>query len=528
MSRTRTAIVLALMTIVTVGFTMYLWGPLRTARWDVLDDHEIAYFVGPGGRLPIRAIPGALWRTAVVDFNAHTRLRPTYTLLRLVESSLWGLNPSRWFRARQVLFGVTLFITLIVGAMVLGPLAAVLGTSWVLCEPYWPDIWARLGPSEGYAAFGLALWVSGIAMLWRGASRCDVDRRVLMVGTVALLVGFLLASGAKENFLILALPMVVMLWADRRGGRATRIPAWAVVVGLLWTVMMVSPLIARLAFTGVDVYQQSVSIDSRALVLLQGIRAMTPLHWATVVSFAFWVGTWLACHKRSDRAARAWRRLASQLLGVSVLLLVLYSSQDVFYNGALPTGTRYDFPALLMWPIWMAAAGRLLRRFFKTIGASRLADASWHGVWIIFLGLLWVNGDGLAKNRAAAAAIADHTRQFTAQFMNLVAAARRDPARPIVITSHDPMDFEPVWSLSRFLDAHGIRNTRFLYLVWDEQRASATPLARRLAEDLRKRSEHGDIDHEPIGRFQPDRPCLSVGLSGEPLATCVSFGRLYR
>ena len=90
------------------------------------------------------------------------------------------------------------------------------------------------------------------------------------------------------------------------------------------------------------------------------------------------------------------------------------------------------------------------------------------------------------------------------------------------------MDFEPVWSLSRFLDVHGVTNIRFLYLAWDEQRPFATALARRLAQDIRKRSEHGDIDHQPIGRFQPDRPCLSVGLSGEPLAVCEGFGRLYR
>jgi hypothetical protein len=100
------------------------------------------------------------------------------------------------------------------------------------------------------------------------------------------------------------------------------------------------------------------------------------------------VVTWLGTRGRSDDTAQAWRGLASRLAGASLLLLAPYLSQDVFYNGTLPTGTRYNFPALLAWPIWLAVAMESVRRFFERSGSPGLARASWHGSWILFLAVL--------------------------------------------------------------------------------------------------------------------------------------------
>jgi hypothetical protein len=97
------------------------------------------------------------------------------------------------------------------------------------------------------------------------------------------------------------------------------------------------------------------------------------------------------------------------------------------------------------------------------------------------------------------------TREFTARFMDLVAAARRDPARPIVIVSYDPVDYDPIWSLQRFRHTYRVTNPRFLYVAWDEQHSSATPLARKLAQDIPRLVEARVLDFEPIDGFRPDR-----------------------
>jgi hypothetical protein len=113
--------------------------------------------------------------------------------------------------------------------------------------------------------------------------------------------------------------MLVMLGAEvRAGGSRTRRPH-----RLGWAVLVAGPIILSLEFLDVDVYQQPVAPRVRSAVLLQSLGRATPLHYATA------------------------RALASRLAGASLLLLAPYLSQDVFYNGTLPTGTRYDFPALL-------------------------------------------------------------------------------------------------------------------------------------------------------------------------------------
>ena len=48
-------------------------------------------------------------RHAIKRARRASRFRPVYYTLRLLECSAWGLEPSRWYLARQVLFAVTVF-----------------------------------------------------------------------------------------------------------------------------------------------------------------------------------------------------------------------------------------------------------------------------------------------------------------------------------------------------------------------------------------------------------------------------------
>lgn len=139
------------------------------------------------------------------------------------------------------------------------------------------------------------------------------------MGAAALLVGFVLGSGTKENFLVSRCPCSSC--SAPRCARGVRVRV--VLIGLGWAVLVAGPIILSLEFLDVDVYQQPVAPRVRSAVLLQSLGRATPLHYATA------------------------RALASRLAGASLLLLAPYLSQDVFYNGTLPTGTRYDFPALL-------------------------------------------------------------------------------------------------------------------------------------------------------------------------------------
>lgn len=502
---------------VAVGFTIYLWGPIGSARWDLVDDHEIVHLVGPGGRLALADIPSTLLRETELGMPGRaSRFRPVYYTLRLLECSAWGLEPSRWYRARQVLFAVTAFIALALAAQGIGVPGAIACLAWVLAAPYWPDVWARLGPSESYAAFGLAVWGTGFTVFWRG--RRQPDGGPARLAASILLIGFVLASGAKENLLVLLLPMLVLLWTDVSGPRPCRVCIWVGGLAVLWALLVAGPLVAHFAASGVDVYEQPVSLGARLAVALRSVRAPTPLHLAVVVSLAVWVG---ARRLRSAGAhAESWRSLGSTLLIASTALLAFYISQDVFYNGILPTGMRYDFPAMLAWPLWLVVAVTAVRRLFPG-RAVRL------GAWAVFLALLVTSAPGLARNRSVAAGLAGATRAFTARLTALADAGRRAPHQPIVITSHRVFDFEGVASVARFLDAYGVTNPRFLYLAWDDPDAAAsTPLERRLARLLRIGATMANPYYQPISQFRPDLPCLSVGLSGEPLPVCSSFGRL--
>jgi hypothetical protein len=121
-------------------------------------------------------------------------------------------------------------------------------------------------------------WGVRAFLLWRPRAAAH-DGGMAWMGAAALLVGFVLGSRTKENFLVLALPMLVMLGAEvRAGGSRTRRPH-----RLGWAVLVAGPIILSLEFLGVDVYQQPVAPRVRSAVLLQSLGRATPLHYATAV-----------------------------------------------------------------------------------------------------------------------------------------------------------------------------------------------------------------------------------------------------
>ena len=244
-----------------------------------------------------------------------------------------------------------------------------------------------------------------------------------------------------------------------------------------------------------------------------------PCIWRSVVSLAVWIGArWL---RSAGAHAESWRSLGSTLLIASLALLAFYISQDVFYNGTLPTGTRYDFPAMLAWPLWLVVAVTAVRRLFPG-RAVRL------GAWAVFLALLVTSAPGLARNRSDRR----RSRRRHACLHGQADGARRGRA-PRTATAH--RDHE---SPRRRLRGRRLGSALPRRLRCHESALPVSRLGRpgRLGKHTsgapaRPRCSAWEPRwptpyYQPIGQFRPDLPCLSVGLSGEPLAVCSGFGRL--
>jgi hypothetical protein len=514
-----------------LGLTLgsFTLGPLTRARWGIIDDHEIAQYVGPSGRLPFGDIPRVLIRDTEVGAVGHVpRFRPTYYTLRLAESSLWGFIPATWYRARIGLYALSVVLVGWVVAARIGTVAGVGLLAWVLSGKYWVEVWGRLGAAESYGVFGGALWAMGVHLLWPmvdGPGPGWTWRR--RVALTCFLVGNAVLVGAKENLLIVAIPNLLLALLEMRAGRTGGIRWWACLVSAGMAVMVAAPLAAYFSASGVDAYGGSVALRDRLAVLADGAIRPTAVHGAFIVALMVWLGTRIAGLGGGLGPSEAWRRLTSCLLVVSASALALLLSQIVLYNGSITPQTRYEFPAALAGPALLVATSVCVRTFLRRTQAFRTERSVFHVTSAVLLTLALLNVNGFREQREWSRQWMVGTRDFATRIAAAAATARARPEIPIIVISGRPLDFEPMLSVDRFLRQLAVSNPRFLVLDWQSSRAQWSALEVHLAPQVEQLARQGWLGYEPEASVHPRAPCFSIGLSHEPPAGCQSLGRLW-
>jgi len=225
-----------------MALSWYHWSPLLGAGWLLIDDHEIVALTGAQNNFGYRDIPTALAKSEVGSSSVQTRFRPSYFVMRYTEAATWGNHPKAWYATRVAIAILSAAILAYFSAMIAGPLVGTAAVAFLLTRPFWADLFARLGPAETYALFGLDL-IAVAWFIWRSRSRSNLP-------VVLVTIGSLIAIGCKENFLILAPFIALLLWRYRARE---------------------SGLLAKLLLSGVLLYSGWI-----ALAVLMRVRAIHP------------------------------------------------------------------------------------------------------------------------------------------------------------------------------------------------------------------------------------------------------------
>lgn len=508
---------------------MYTLGPMTRARWGMFDDHEIAHYVGQADHLPFGDIPRVLLYETEIGAAGHLpRFRPIFYTIRLLESSLWGFTPSRWYRARIGLYTLSVVLVGWVVAARIGTVATVGLLAWVLSGKYWAEVWGRLGVAESYGVFGCALWALGIHLLWPAVDvKGSGGRWRRAVGLIVFLVGNAVVVGAKENLLIVAIPNLLLILLEMRAGRTGEARWWACMISVGAAIFVAATLAAYFSQSGVDAYGRSVALRDRLAVLAAGAIRPTVVHGAFLLALALWLGTRIAMLGGYLDPGAAWRRFTAAFLFLSAGALTLLLSQIVLYNGDIARNTRYEFPAALAGPALLAAASVGVRTLLRRTGALKTERAVFHVTTAVFLALALLNAEGFREQRESSRRWAALTRDFTMHVTAAASVARARPEVPIVVMSGRPLDIEPILSVARFLLKLGASNPRLLVLDWEPGRSQWSALDAHLAPELERLAREGWLGYAPEARLDPRTPCFSIGLSHEPRPGCESLGRLW-
>lgn len=486
-------------------FAFYLVGGNLRAAMGMVDDHEIARFLGNDGRLELREIPGTLLATEIGQWGRFLRYRPAYYSFRVLETLLWRDNASLWYAFRLVLLAASLILGCRILALWLPRPLACLYTAFLMTLPFWPDILTRLGPSEIYALPAFLLFIHGMAAnnLWLSAA------------------GYAVCIGSKENFLILF--PILAGWFLYRRARGHRSAKESILAGILagYTLFILLAILVATGKAGTDVYGTPIGYGRRMAEFVA--RIPTILRDANLLPALLVMAAGAGLILRKG-ATEGWRNAAHHPLAIHTLILALtlgvIASQFVYYDNRLPSGTRYDFPAMLLLPALNLMAMGTTVEMFRGHALGGIVRRAVYAC-VILLCAMEIHRQGYGRIRTAAAKNANRTRAFQSEIANAARVLTAHPEADVVFVSQSCSDTEYIVSVSRYLEAEGITNRFILHYTPgpDRGKALGQMLQQRLLDVMRGHAAR----HRLFKRFssgEPRQPCFCITFRNAPGLPC--------
>ncbi len=505
---------MALIACVLFSFLMYRVN--FQAQFWIIDDHEIAHFLGSTHRLlPSQFFEKLINETEVGRYGDFYRFRPVYFFFRLIESMVWGGQPALWYGFRIAIFTIFIFTFWTLAAKLIGYGMAGLITLSMATYNYWSDIVARLGPSEIYAALGLALIGLGIYTIY--------SSRKIRTGWLLTCLGYLICSGSKENFVVFILLLACIFW-DLLRKKKLSVFVWAgMVISLLWTAWTLGAILIFLYRNAHDPYYPSASVSGRLSLIASSLEQISVI---TLISGCLlFIIVSLFLKRNNPEASRLFKYLG---WGFAAGLL-LYLSQMFFYDGSWPNGQRYDFPGLLVWPIlsvmsvWTCSAllNQVHRVWLKiSIRSAQLA--------LVLIPLIFVLR-GIAYAQSESSANVERSVNFQQRISQIITASKNNPRDVILIQTDRPdWDYEAVSSYMDFLRYNNIPVA--IAFIWDGKPPSDYKGSKAImAREMLNLSLEGNSLNLPVPSFDftplpqlaiQDDNCILVVVSGEPARDC--------
>jgi hypothetical protein len=446
--------------VVLVVTLIYLYGPMVSAKFGLIDDHQILSYFGTSKSVSIFDLPRILAAQTEVGSWGHTeRFRPVYYTFRILETAWHGLNPAAWYLTRIAIVGA---VTAGLGFAAFRAVnagtesrarqlcsfgVAALTGILVVTLPAWSDIVMRLGPAETYVAPGLMLLCVGIGQAWIARSSSW--------GWVLMAIGAVIVIGSKEDGLIL-LPVIAAVYLLRfPGGRAriTAIVAGAIV--LLFSAYVLLGFLPAVAASGSDVYRNSHSMG-------KFLRELWGNEFVAIVAIAFLVAfvSDIVLQRSAIGTAPSGRirflvflermpRAIVAAVCVYVVLADLYFYQS-YFNGNSFTVARYGLLTEVATALAMIAAVAALVELILR-GRLRIAAIA---ALIVLLALPPTVEQVVAAVRNYRAESTRISTQLDLQYAQVergVADVKRYPETQVVIFVQRASDYEPVVGLTSFL-----------------------------------------------------------------------------
>ncbi|MDR1740409.1 MAG: hypothetical protein LBR38_00975 [Synergistaceae bacterium] len=306
-----------------------MW-PLWYGKLWIIDDYGIVALhatMTEGNQGFVSSMRSALAETEVGHWGQSGRYRPTYFFFYALKTWLFGTDARAWFMCNAAIFFLSVvMIGLSIRRFFPWPIVLT-GMLLFSALPSYIDIWGRLGPAEIYGCLWTALFTYAVA---RHIAQKDRLSWPLMCFAAFM------ATGAKENFALLLLPLAAVLVYDLRrdGFSVSKIISFLFPLGIACAVYgSVAVFMAGMP-RAADIYGHSVSLLARARVAVDFVYAGQR---AALVAMSFLL--FFACIYAMGNKARD----ALNSFVAMVIVSVCVFGNFIFHNGETFLVLRYGF-----------------------------------------------------------------------------------------------------------------------------------------------------------------------------------------
>lgn len=428
-----------------------------------IDDHEIVRFLGSDKQLWIWQIPSTLVEmTEVGQYGQYPRFRPVYYVLRMTESSIYGVDSTNWYLARIFMISLTAFF-LLLGLMHLftfrDRLVSILFGLWltlsVISLSSWQDIVSRLGPGEIYLVLEISIFFYLASAL--------VIRNFSLRLWILISATFIAAVGTKENGISLLLPYVLIYVYLILANVSRRVSTLIVFSSSL----LISALIAIGWVLGTvnnsgDVYGNERGLDSAITHLFTYTSGAGK---SKELLFMFSI---IVIHVVISQLTR--NPLTKGFFFIVLTLFSIYAmiaAEQIFYQGDFST-LRYAAVSLLLSTLGVAIAVVLLLNTFWMLNFSdRLKKAAVILSLSVTLVIISIPKAQVAKVNFDS--VAAQGQLGAENFQTQLTKVREDLSsgkfNGIVLQISNVWDYEPAYAFSQYLEFYGNGLPKYLHVT---------------------------------------------------------------
>ena len=461
---------------VSLVLSFFMFGNNIDAEFSVIDDHNIVSLVGDDNYFSAADAVDFVKDDSDFKFGSYGRFRPSFQIGRAFEMYLFDDNVFYYQVARLSLFFliISIFSIFIIknSGIVYGTLISLI----LISEKAWVDIFTRIITSELYTIYGLVIFIPITFKIVTLINTGALKKNRLTIACIALLylLSGLMTIGSKENFsflIIVPIFIIYIIYKSNIRNNFIWILSFFSLILILFGLLTPFMLFSYFFYTPENLSGYGIFSGFDTLVRIFYSFFNTVFYeWLLYLIVLPYL---LFIFSRRKVDFLEVKELFKEMFFLIFILTILLGFQVIYYTGGLPSETRYDFPNIFFYSLYLMLllhfSKKILPFFIKNKKILNLV------IFIPFVMIFAVKNPilGIVHANGASYEHKERTKEFKLIVDAIVDFSNTSPKADIVVNSYDVWDYELISSFYKFIRVRGISNNLYLKLHFDGAKYSS-------------------------------------------------------